>query len=416
MSHFNKFVCLLLFLFMAADVTFGQSYYKATLKPGDGVLSLLRRYDLERHACNIPEFYRINGLTPGQPLLLNKAYSLPVKIYNYNGKSIRSTLNVSDLNKAISVEDYNKWLRAQGLKPVYFIVDKKLWVPHHIYNCSLPTSTTPAIIQPVPSSESDPTEPVQEKPPVVAEHIENLGKPNVYPLFGSENSNIIMMDNSLKDKVFYIKAGHGGPDPGAMADIDGNICCEDEYANDVALRLGRKIMQHGGTVHFIVFDPNDGIRDDKYLKCDKDEMHAGNRPIPLNQIKRLRTRVEIINNFYREYAKKGIKDQRFISIHIDSRSTSLQLDVHFYHAHGSVKGRQMAVNTQEEFARNYARQGNRVYTGTVKARDLYVIKYSAPPALFVELGNIQNKNDQKRFTSASNRQLLAEWLFKGFTK
>ena len=225
-----------------------------------------------------------------------------------------------------------------------------------------------------------------------------------------------MLDEMLKGKVFYIKSGHGGPDPGAMVKIDDNICCEDEYAYDVALRLGRKIIQHGGIVHFIVYDPNDGIRDGDFLLCDKDDLHAGKLAIPLNQIKRLRTRVEIINNLYYKYKVKGIKDQRFISIHVDSRSQGLELDAHFYYAEGSKKGLEMATNTQAVFEKKYEEQGNRKYTGTVKSRDLYVVKYSAPPALFVELGNIQNVNDQKRFLKSENRQSLADWLYEGFTK
>ncbi|MBK9552744.1 MAG: N-acetylmuramoyl-L-alanine amidase [Saprospiraceae bacterium] len=76
----------------------------------------------------------------------------------------------------------------------------------------------------------------------------------------------------------------------------------------------------------------------------------------------------------------------------------------------------MATNTQAVFEKKYEEQGNRKYTGTVKSRDLYVVKYSAPPALFVELGNIQNVNDQKRFLKSENRQSLADWLYEGFTK
>lgn len=148
-------------------------------------------------------------------------------------------------------------------------------------------------------------------------------------MFGIKHSQVEVLGNHLRGQVFYIKGGHGGPDPGAMAKIDDKIYCEDEYANDIALRLGRKLIQYGAIVHFIVYDPDDGIRDDEYLPCDKDELHAGKRDIQVNQIQRLRTRVQIINDYYESYRKKGVKNQKFISIHIDSRNESLELDTHF---------------------------------------------------------------------------------------
>lgn len=35
-------------------------------------------------------------------------------------------------------------------------------------------------------------------------------------------------------------------------------------------------------------------------------------------------------------------------------------------------------------------------------------------AVFVELGNIQNTFDQRRFVISSNRQALAKWMMEGF--
>lgn len=407
-SKYYIYFVTILFTLLSTAAT-GQQYVTTQLLKGEGAIALMRRYGLEKYPCNITEFYRINDLKNGDPLSLDKKYKLPVRIYKYNNSSIRSTLSNFDLVKALEVERYNKWLQSSGLKASYFLQDRLLWVPHYIYNCALD----------LPSAASSPVQ-TPEKPAVITQPVEEpektAAKISHIPLFGDRYESVEMIDEDLKGKVFYIKSGHGGPDPGAMVKIDDHLCCEDEYAYDIALRLGRKIIQHGGIVHFIVYDPNDGIRDDDFLECDKDDLHAGKSAIPLNQIQRLRKRVEIINNFYAKYKKKGIKDQRFISIHIDSRSQGLELDTHFYYSEGSDKGYEMAVNTQAVFERKYAEQGNRKYTGTVRNRDLYVIKYSHPPCLFVEIGNIQNVNDQKRFLKSENRQALADWLYEGFTK
>ena len=44
---------------------------------------------------------------------------------------------------------------------------------------------------------------------------------------------------------------------------------------------------------------------------------------------------------------------------------------------------------------------------------LDVLLNSTPPALFVELGNIQNSFDQRRFVISDNRQALANWMREG---
>jgi len=61
-------------------------------------------------------------------------------------------------------------------------------------------------------------------------------------------------------------------------------------------------------------------------------------------------------------------------------------------------------------------QPSRGYSGTVGSRDLYVLINTAPVGLFVELGNIQNTFDQRRFLDPKNRQALAKWLSLGLIK
>ncbi len=104
-----------------------------------------------------------------------------------------------------------------------------------------------------------------------------------------------------------------------------------------------------------------------------------------------------------------------MAIHVDSRSKSENIDVFFYHHENSPSGKKLATSIHEKIKSKYDRhQPNREYTGSVSTRSsLYVIKYSHPPAVFVELGNIKNEKDQRRFVIADNRQALANWLFEG---
>ena len=70
---------------------------------------------------------------------------------------------------------------------------------------------------------------------------------------------------------------------------------------------------------------------------------------------------------------------------------------------------------KETFESKYDKhQPNRGFEGTVSSRNLYVLLQAAPVWVFVELGNIQNTFDQRRFVISSNRQALAKWRTEGF--
>ena len=89
----------------------------------------------------------------------------------------------------------------------------------------------------------------------------------------------------------------------------------------------------------------------------------------------------------------------------------------FYHADGSKYGRRLARNVRDVFEQKYHQhQPGRGFEGSVSARNLYVLNKSTPVALFVELGNIQNTFDQRRFVLSDNRQALANWLMEGLVK
>ena len=231
------------------------------------------------------------------------------------------------------------------------------------------------------------------------------------PLFGPKYQQVTIKDNQLRGAVYYLISGHGGPDPGAVGHYNNHMLCEDEYAYDVTLRLARNLMEHGATVYMIVQDPNDGIRDESFLKPDQDEVCYPNQPIPRNQVARLRQRKDIVNELYLKHRGSF---QRLVEIHVDSRSTGQNIDVFFYHDQRSKTGQKLAMNLHQTFRDKYRQhQPNRGYHGTVSARNLYILKNSYPPAVFIELGNINHHRDQQRLILESNRQALANWLRDG---
>ncbi|MGE4586737.1 MAG: N-acetylmuramoyl-L-alanine amidase [Mangrovibacterium sp.] len=235
-----------------------------------------------------------------------------------------------------------------------------------------------------------------------------------YELFGSKYRDVVQQDDRLSGAVLYLVSGHGGPDPGAVGRYGSHQLCEDEYAYDVTLRLARRLLEHGATVYMIVRDKNDGIRDVSFLRADKDERCYPDRSIPRSQVARLRQRKDAVNTLYGRH--KGAY-QRMVVIHLDSRSRGQNIDVFFYHYGGSTSGRRLALNLQQTFREKYnMHQPNRGYRGTVSDRNLYMLKYSYPPAVFIELGNINHRRDQQRFMIIDNRQALANWLTEGLIR
>lgn len=377
-------------------ISAAPDFHEVSPKNGEGIFALMRKYDLNIHPCNLKKFLDLNKLTLNSNLHTEKKYKLPIYLYTYNGQSIRSTINDFNMEKALRIKKYNESILNKGHRKSTYTKSKILWVPFHEIGCNLPSAKENNITSEV------------------------IDKNSLYvSIFGDKYKKVKVEDLSLKNKVYYIVAGHGGPDPGAMCNNCPETMCEDEYAYDISLRLARNLMQHGAKVHIIIQDPNDGIRDEKFLKCDYDEKCLGKLPIPRKQKARLVQRSVEINKLYRTYKSRGIKyeDQVAIFLHVDSNSESKQQDVFFYHHKKSKTGRKLVKKIRDTFDKKYKQyQKGRGYSGTVKSRGLYVINYTQPTAVFVELANIRNRTNHKRLLIKENRQALANWLFEGLTK
>jgi len=399
--------CLLVLLFFFSCITAVQtvrlketSYLSVKAQKGDGVLSLLRRYGLEKFSCNLQEFYKINNLKKDFNLRTDISYKVPILIYKYDGLSIRTSIIRKDLEQAMRIKELNINLYKKKIKPKDFVIDKILWVPYHELNCI----DNQKVIDKKLLTDTD-----RKKV--------KKGKIVNFPIFGKTYGNVIQIDNKLQGKVFYIEGGHGGPDPGAMAEVAKNIISEDEYAYDISLRVSRLLLSHGATVYIILRDPDDGIRDGKFLEIDNDEVCYGGLKIPLNQKKRLQQRATAINNLYFKHKKQGVKDQRALLIHIDSRNKSRRQDVFFYYQDKNQKSKTYASNILKVFVDQYkkVRRGTD-YQGSISTRNLFMMRETKAPTVFVEVGNIKNPVDQKRIIQKENRQLIAQWLYEGIIK
>jgi len=389
-SYFQKTILLtLICAFFCIQEGYSQKkkeYIKAVAQKGDGIYVLLGRYHLDRNECCLDQFCKLNGLKKNSNLSLGKTYKLPIYKYRYNQKSIRSTANIKEWQQAKQIERYNDLMVELGRKISDFRRGtRELWVPYHLKYCSTDVSKF-------------------------------IPKNRNFPIFGAAKSNVPLKDDKLAGAVYYIVSGHGGPDPGAMAKYNGKYLCEDEYSYDISLRLARNLIEHGAVVYFIIRD-NDGIRDDAYLAPDMDERCWPKEIIPVSQKPRLEQRSNIINELYDQNRRRGVEYQRLIEIHVDSRIKSKRVDLFFYHYPTSQTGEVLANKLHHTMKKKYSEnRKSGEYHGLVIPRDLHMLREVKPVPVFIEVGNIQNPNDQKRILYASNRQALADWLEEGLLK
>lgn len=390
-------------------IAFSASPYYLSVEAnnGDGVYSILRKYNLAGEPCNFQQFYKLNNLSKNEGLKIGVEYQLPILIMDYNGVSIRSTLQMDDWDTAVSIKNYNENIKDLGLRKTHYIDSKILWIPHHLYGCD--GSNNVHLITNEVTIKSE-----QLKDPIVSTPVISSTIKIEESIFGDKYATIEVTNQSLKGKVYYIVSGHGGIDPGTMCTDCMHTLCEDEYAYDVSLRLARSLMEKGATVHIITQD-TDGIRDGKYLACDTDETTLGGSKVAASQKNRLAQRTHKINQLYAKHQAEGVKEQYAMFIHIDSNQKEKRMDVYFFHHEKSKTGKELAENLQKTFRGKYAQhQANRGYNGSIKSnRNLYVVRNTHPPAILVELGNIKNTNDQKRIMLSGNRQALAEWMADG---
>ncbi len=396
-------------------------FYSVKAKDGDSIHRLLQRFEVSHESCNYDKFYELNHLKSNSNLKIGKIYYLPILIYNYNGKSIGTTLQLDSWKKAYRIKKYNEKIRKKGLRQMSIPESNILWVPFNELGCTTPENTDlPTQKEDITSKKEDSSsivvnkkvdikpEPINEKPKKI--EVTSIGR--TFPIFGKKYEYVPLIDKKLQGKIFYIVSGHGGLDSGAIGSYGKHKLYEDEYAYDIALRLVRSLIQHGATAYMMTRDPDDGIRSEAFLPNDCDEYCWNTDDMPTDQKKRLFQRSDMVNKLYEKHLKQGLKDQTLVTIHIDSRTETKKTDIFFYHYPKKAASKKLANHIKNSIKKQYQKhRPGRPYYGTVTARDLHMLRETKPKGVYIELGNIKNPNDQKRFIIESNRQLIADWLF-----
>lgn len=342
------------------------------------MLALLRRFCLEPDIVQQAHFKKLNQnkVKKDGGLIAGHRYTLPVVKRPYDGLSIRTSLNMTQDRTIEAIDLYNYQTYQSGLRRLPYTRDKELWVPLAL---------------------------AADKP---------QGKSDQDDFFETE-LDTRKTGSALHGTLFYLDAGHGGPDPGAIGRRGRDFLYEDEYAYDVTLRLAERLKQNGAGVTMIVQDPNDGIRNQAILSYDTDERYCDGTAISHDHAQRLIDRAAIVNRLYRQNKLRYGKQIALI-IHVDSRTNSQRVDIFYYHQEGVKASRDLALSLHETVEAKYeAAQPGRGYDSSISTRNLHMLSALDPVAVYIELGNIKNPKDQDRFIIADNRQAVANWLCDG---
>ena len=175
-------------------------FFTTSLQKGEGVYALLDRYELN-NSCNVAAFYSINRLEKDSPLYMHKKYKIPVKIYRYDGRSIRSSIGITDWDIAVQIKEYNESIQSKGIRSTHYADSKILWVPMHFLECPEMVSNTEEIVSEVRVEEKI----IDDKgtKETVITTLAPETKKGTNSLFGPKYATYDIGDNSLKDQVFY---------------------------------------------------------------------------------------------------------------------------------------------------------------------------------------------------------------------
>lgn len=199
----------------------------------------------------------------------------------------------------------------------------------------------------------------------------------VTPLPSSPSVGSGQTSGSLRGKVIVVDPGHGGSNPGAVA----NNTRESDHNLAVSLKLRDKLVQAGAKV---------------IMTRDTDRTVAAEGS-SLGQELQARVAMAEANNA-----------DAFVSIHSNSNPDSkIAGGMTFYH---SANSSDLASKVQNAMIK----ETGAVDKGTSSAT-FYVLRNTSMPSILVEMGFVTNAQEAARLSSNSYRTSLANGIFNGIT-
>lgn len=182
-------------------------------------------------------------------------------------------------------------------------------------------------------------------------------------------------NGTLKNKVIVVDPGHGGSNPGAVA----NNSKESDNNLAVALKLRDKLVQAGATV----------------LMTRDSDRTVGSEGLSLSE--ELGARVTIAEENHADI---------FVSIHSNDNSDSSIKGAMTFYQNGK------SSTLASEIENSLVSETGAVDKGTSSA-NFHVLRNTSMPSTLVEMGFVSNKEEASQLNSDSYRNKLAQGIFTG---
>lgn len=192
----------------------------------------------------------------------------------------------------------------------------------------------------------------------------------------------------ISNRIIGIDPGHGGVDPGAVSKSGVE---EDDINLKIALKLKRYIEQSGG-IPILTRSTDRGLYTEKS-----------------KTLRQMKTE-DLINR------KEFIEDagcELFISIHMNSYTSSRYSGAQTFYMKNSKEGEQLALIIQEEM-RNVLDKDNR--RAPAYTEDIYLLKDMKMPSVLVEAGFLSNNKEELLLIQDEYQEKIAWSIYVGIMK
>jgi hypothetical protein len=198
----RRYISVLFLTLLCIPITSFQTdehpqYLRVRLEKEMQVNDLLEIYQLHDYECNLTQFKKLNTHIKSNTLAEGKELNLPILLYAFNDKNIRSSVGIDNLDIAKSIQKYNEDLLKAGIRRKSYKESGYIFVPHHLLNCT--EKKKPALQTLAPTTTEG-----SEKERLVSNTMRR------YSIFGRKYQDVPIIDKKLKGKIFYVEAGHGG--------------------------------------------------------------------------------------------------------------------------------------------------------------------------------------------------------------
>lgn len=181
----------------------------------------------------------------------------------------------------------------------------------------------------------------------------------------------------LSNKIILIDAGHGGWDPGKVA--DNNI-----FEKDINLEIAKKLQEYleqSGAFVFMTRVEDEALSDKK--------------------VKDMIKRKEISNS---------TSADMMVSIHQNSFSQEKVKGAQVFYYKESESGKKLAEFIQSEIKKNIDENNNRIAKTN---SDYYILRKIKIPSVIVECGFLSNNNELEKLTSDEYQNKIAWAIYLG---